>query len=130
MPEPRWLTSDSKKNKKMSKRQEKRTAKMYGEALARVTIGSGNKFEKGDVTVAHEKMVECKITSKKQITVKEEWLRKLVVEAYKENKEPIFEFGFNGLSLYDVVEWQAVPKERMVDLMTKEKELEKILQNK
>jgi hypothetical protein len=105
--------SQSKKNKKMSKRQEKLIMNT-GAEKGRMTPGSGNKGIKGDVW-KRGKMYEAKTTQGRQITVKMDWLQKLETEAWSAGKEPVFVFGFEGHKLTNT-NWGAVPLERLEEL--------------
>jgi len=105
--------NQGRKNKKMSKRQEKKIAKT-GES-GKLTPGSGNKRIKGDVWKSG-RMYEAKVTDAKSIKVEREWLEKLEKEAYAANKEPVFVFGFEGSHLLRQSNWGAVPLERLEEL--------------
>lgn len=83
---PKYLAGDlSPKDK--SKRQEKKTAKRLG---GMVTLGSGNKHIKGDVS-AGDYRVECKRTDKESISIKREWLLKIKDEAFADRVKPALE---------------------------------------
>ena len=97
---PNWLFNDTPKRLKDSRKQEARTAKTLKTSL---TIGSGNKNQKGDsqdlgLFGRRGRMVENKVTEKKQMAVKREWLEKLSKEALAAGKEPVFVFGFTETS--------------------------------
>lgn len=63
------------------------SAKRYG---GRVTIGSGNKGDKGDVN-AGEFKIECKRTDRDSLSLKGEWLRKIRDEAFVARMKPALE---------------------------------------
>lgn len=76
---------------KRSQIQEKRAAKDYSGS---VTPGSGNGWiHKADVHSQYL-LVECKTTTKKSYSIKEEDFMKLYYQAIIENKLPVFEIEF------------------------------------
>jgi len=108
---------------KLSKKQEKQTEKAlkkHGFVNPTRTPGSGNKSLKGDV-ITDTLMIECKITSKEQIGIKRDYITKLIEESIEAEKEPVFEFGFSGISNFVDFTWMAVPKSRMEELFKEEK---------
>lgn len=71
-----------------SQKQEKDAAKRYG---GRTTSGSGNKRDKGDVSIYAGVRLEAKRTDKNSISVKKEWLQKISEEAFAERQRPAVE---------------------------------------
>jgi hypothetical protein len=80
---PRWL--EEKNIKRDSILQEKQLGKDLG---ARLTPGSGNSFQKGDMKTGCF-LIESKATGNKSISIKIEWLKKIEEEAQKENRLPL-----------------------------------------
>lgn len=84
--------------RKRSNDQEKRAAKAYG---ARVQPGSGSMAgAKADVRKEGELRVECKHTTGKSISIKQEWLRKVAKEA-SAGEVPVLEIEFQGTHPYE-----------------------------
>ena len=116
---PKFLTGDPNNNRKrISKRQERRTAKKLG---GKETIGSGNKGQKGDVwagdlEAGQQIMVECKATEGKQITLKLAWLTKLVKEAFQAGREPALVLTFNAMD-FGAKDWAVIPLDRYQELL-------------
>jgi len=111
--------SDRDKNKRISKKQEKKIAKTRDPG--RTTPGSGNGKIKGDVIKKSYRQgfkgrkYEAKTTDKDSIRVTKEWLEKLVDQASRVQQEPVFVFGFEGSTLL-TTNWGAVPLDRLEEL--------------
>lgn len=111
--------NDDNKNNRISKKQEKKIART-GEHGKRPP-GSGNKSIKGDVIkVSHKqgfsgRKYEAKVTDKKQIIVKQEWLEKITYQANAVRNEPVFVLGFNSSTVLGE-NWGAVPLSRLEEL--------------
>lgn len=119
---PKWLRGDDVKAPlRASRRQEKRTAKLFGGVR---TIGSGNKGMKGDVWSRDSvpTQFEVKVTGKKQIAIKRDYLDKLVKEAFDAGQEPVLIFGFEE-GRFNVEDWAAIPVSRLKELLDAEKTL-------
>lgn len=76
---------------KMAKGHETAVKRATGGVL---TIGSGNKGMKGDVQ-SQGWMIECKATSKLSLSLKLEWLEKLVREAAARRMRPALSIRFD-----------------------------------
>lgn len=77
---------------------------MAAEVGGRTTPGSGARWHsKGDVTT-REWMVECKRTDKKQYILKAAEMKKLIVEALRDGKQPMMVVDMQG-ERYAVLPW-------------------------
>lgn len=113
-------------NQKISQAQEKRGSKLSGGLL---TPGSGNKGIKGDFIARGAKkkrMVEAKVTGKKQFTLKRKWLTKVCREAYEVKHEPVLMFGFAEMP-FGPNDWGAVPFHRLEELFELEQKYYELL---
>jgi len=105
----------------ISKVHEASVARTFG---GRITVGSGNKEDKGDVKVksgAHDILFECKATNGATMRIKAAWLVKITEEAGF-NRIPALCVKFMGYVLDNISmakyhrrvkveeEWVAVPK--------------------
>jgi Holliday junction resolvase len=122
--EPRFLTGepDEERERRKSRRgwegHEQRTALALG---GRRTIGSGNKRQKGDVhggdaDAGQRIMGEAKSTKHRQMTLRLEWLEKLVKEAFEAGMEPVLPLCFESLSV-GASDWALLPMERLKELL-------------
>lgn len=82
---------------------ERETAARIG---GRVTPGSGNKDQKGDVRVRHIARVECKVTKHKSFSVTEVMLGKIEDATFGTGEVPMIcvEFG-DGKKVWVVPDW-------------------------
>lgn len=116
--------SQGRKNKRMSKQQEKNVSKTGSKG--KLTPGSGNKGIKGDVWKLASnpffkgRMYEAKVTENKSIKVDSAYLVKLTHEALAAQKEPVFVFGFHIDTLREK-DWGAVPLARLEELFEVER---------
>lgn len=102
-----------------AKRQEKSAAKTLG---GRTTVGSGNKGMKGDVW-AGNLMVECKSTDKRSISLKLDWLEKLVREAFQKGREAVLLLRWDANTTLPPGDWAVIPFARLAALYEAEEEL-------
>lgn len=111
MPIAKWLQNqDSPKNRKRrSKNQEQRLARRTSLAVSpgivkgRVQAGSGSLWgNKGDVRTEFQ-LIEAKRTDKGQITIKQEWLTKIKLEAIKDGRIPVLAIEL-GKKRYYIIE--------------------------
>ena len=97
---------------------EKNLSKDLGGSLTR---GSGSGNEKGDVKVSGF-LIEAKSTVNKSMSVKLDWLNKIVNEAIMTDREPGFSIRFTN-DRGDVMQngdWVAVPRRVWEDLVEDE----------
>lgn len=117
--EPKYLSGDGNRvRRRISRRQERRTAKVLG---GRETVGSGSKGMKGDVwagdpEAGQQVMVECKATTGKQITLKLAWLVKLFKEAFQAGREPALVVTFEAME-FGAKDWAVIPLDRYRELL-------------
>lgn len=79
-----------------SVRQEKEAAASVG---GKRHPGSGNQWHSpGDVS-SSEWLVECKVTSKNQYTLKKSDVQKLIIQAVMAGKKPMMEIRYDDLSV-------------------------------
>lgn len=113
-----FLTGSANENRQTQfKRHEKQIADDLG---GRTTIGSGNKGMKGDVQTK-KVMAEAKSTDKKQISLKMEWLEKLVREALEAGMEPVLYIRFLAMQYAGRRDWAVIPAERYKELLETER---------
>jgi hypothetical protein len=94
---PAYFTEpDWKKNKKRSKKQEKKVASL---ASGFLVPGSGSGRFKGDVQ-SKEFKIECKTTEKDSISLKLSWLRKIEAEALSDAKTPVLSIEIGDTRYY------------------------------
>lgn len=80
-------------NQKLSQKQERRLAdKPDGR---RVKASGATWLHKGDVSFP-DILIEHKLTTKRQLTLKSEWLKKIRQEAVLESKTPVLGFHLDG----------------------------------
>lgn len=91
---------------------EKKLKKVTGCVL---TPRSGAGSMKGDGLLGFEKMIEKKSTRGKTMTVRREDIEKLMNEAWKANREPIFVIEFEAIK-YGSQQWGLIPLERLMEL--------------
>lgn len=126
--EPKFLTGDENaRRQRISRKQEREMAK---ELSGVVTIGSGNKAMKGDVyggnaDAGQRIMAECKATEKRSISVKLDWLEKLVKEARESGREPVLLLRFDAAKQFGAHDWALLPKDRYIELLQVEAALKK-----
>ena len=80
-------------HQRRSKLQERRAAKDY---KGSVTPGSGNGWKQKADVHSDNLLIECKTTTKKSYTLKEEDFTKLYYQSVIENKIPVFEIEFES----------------------------------
>lgn len=108
--EPRFLDG-RQRTKPLVVKHERSTAKRFG---GTTTIGSGNKGMKGDVH-AGGVMYENKLTTKRSLSLKLDWLLKLRREARAANLEPALSIRFEEGG----EEWVLVPLDRYQEMLAK-----------
>lgn len=87
--------NNKNKNKKKSQKQEKRLSKEFE---ARTTASSGSfRYDKGDLENS-EYLIEAKYTEKSNISIKGEWISKIIIEASYKGKIPLIVFTIDGIA--------------------------------
>lgn len=124
----KYLTGETNERRTTSfKRHERGVRKALGGVE---TVGSGNKGMKGDVwagdrDAGQRLMVECKATEKRSISVKLDWLEKLVQEAHEAGREPVLAIRFEAMKFAGAKDWAAVPMHRLQELLELEARVRK-----
>lgn len=119
-PDPlKWLGKPSKKLKPFISedvestwnKQERELAEVTG---GRRTAGSGNKLDKGDVVTASFRY-EAKSTDKESISIKLDWLEKIVSEAINTGKSPALAIHFSKAALPCGKDWILIERELFLE---------------
>lgn len=119
--EPKFLNGDNRPQQRKQGfiRHEKALARDLGGAL---TPASGALGMKGDVhggaiEVGQRVMAEAKSTQARQITLKLDWLEKLLNESFEARMEPVLFLRLDSMSSANYQDWAVVPKDRYVELL-------------
>lgn len=76
---------------------------------------------KGDVWSLAD-MVECKSTIGRTISLKLDWLEKLVKEAFEAHKQPVVSLRFESAKFAGKKDWVVIPADRYHELVQEEGE--------
>jgi Holliday junction resolvase len=118
--------TDNEARQSQFKRHEKKVAADLG---GRKTVGSGGKRMKGDAhggnaNAGQRIMAEAKSTQHRSMSLKLDWLEKLVEEALQAGMDPVLYLRFDAMKYNGVMDWAVLPAERYRELLETEAKYE------
>ena len=120
MPDPEWLMGKRDKN---SKKQEERIAEELGgkRVPASGAIRSKYRGSEGYDVKSDDYAMELKITDKKSIGLKLEWLEKIVQKANDRGKIPMMVLSYKKAEFPTPADWVVIPMDLFKKVMKGDK---------
>lgn len=116
--ETRFLTGNPKfAQQARAVRHERETAKALD---GHTTVASGSLGQKGDVWAVRGKdqlLVECKMTVKQSLSLKIEWLEKVLSQAIAAGRKPLMVLRFTQLKYASKRDWVLLPLDAYEELV-------------
>jgi len=111
---PDYFKDADKPKKANWKKHEKDIAKRSGD---RQVSGSGNKPGRPGDVMGGKLLREAKATKRPSITVSPKWMKKLILEALRMNKIPVFEIRIEGAEVPVPKDWVLMPAQDFQDIL-------------